>query len=72
MYKTHLEQLGAEIDGRIHTSRLKIGLLSVIPNFRAASPGRNVLISFDDDISGALQKACDDDFYIDRDAMHLM
>ena len=72
MYKTRLEQLGAEINGCVHTSRLKIRLLSVIPNLRATSQGRNVLISFDDDISGALQNACDDDFCSDRDAMHLM
>ena len=30
MYKTHLEQLGVEIDGRVHTSRLKLRLLSVV------------------------------------------
>ena len=34
MYKTRLEQLGAEIDGRVHTSRLKMRLLSVMPNLR--------------------------------------
>ena len=37
--------------------------LSVIPNLTATSishvPGRNVMLSFDDDISGALQKVCD-------------
>ena len=74
MYKIRLEQLGAENDGRIHTSRLKLSLLSVLPNLRATSQGRNMMLSFDDDIifSGALKKACDNDFCSDRDAMHLM
>ena len=34
-----------------HT-RLKLRLLSVLPNLRATSQGRNVMLSFDDDISG--------------------
>ena len=63
MYKTRLEQLGVEIDGRVHTSRLKLRLLSVIPNLKATIQGKNVMLSFDDDIGGALQKACDYDCY---------
>ena len=54
MYKTRLEQLGVEIDGQVHTSRLKLRLLSVIPNLRATTQGRNVMFSFDDDIGDAL------------------
>ena len=42
---------------------LEMALISVIPNLTATSishvPGRNVMLSFDDDISGALQKVCD-------------
>ena len=72
MYKTRLEQLGVEIDGRVHTSRLKLRLLSVIPNLRATTQGRNVMLSFDDDIGDALQKACDYDCYNDHDAMDLV
>ena len=43
------------------TSRLKLRLLFVIPNLRATSQGRNVILSFDDDdySSGPLQKASD-------------
>lgn len=67
MYKTRLEQLGAVIEGRIHTSRLKIRLLSVFPDLRAHSQGKGVILTFDDDICGALKKACDHD----SDAMHL-
>ena len=60
MYKTHLEQLDVEIDQHAHTSRLKLRLLSMIPNLRATSQG---MLSFD----GALQKACDHDYYTDDD-----
>lgn len=55
LYKTRLEQLGVTIDGRVHTSRLKLRLLSVFPDLRAHLHGRNVMLSFDDDICGALQ-----------------
>ena len=30
------------------------------------------MISFGNNISGALQKACDHDYYSDTDAMHLV
>ena len=72
LYETHLEQLGVEVDGRVHTSRLKLRLLAVLPNLKATSQGKNVMLSFDDNISGALQKSCDHNYYSDRDAMHLV
>ena len=71
MHKTHLEQLGVEIDGGVHTSRLKLRLLSVIPNLRATTQGRNMMLSFDD-IDDALQKACDYNCYNDHYAMDLV
>ena len=70
LYKTRLKQLGVVIDGRVHTSRLKLRLLSVFPDLRAHLQGRNMMLSFYDDIGGALQKACDHDS--DHDAMHLV
>ena len=72
MYKTRLERLGAEHDGHVHTSRLNLKLLSVLPNLRATSQGRNVMLSFDVDIGGALQKACDNDLCSDRDACSML
>lgn len=57
MYKTRLEQLGASVDGRIHTSRLKIRLLAVLPNLKAHSQGRDVLLTFD--VGNAIRIACD-------------
>ena len=67
MYKTQLEQLGADVEGQIHTSRLKETLLSVLPDLQAHSQGKCIILTFDEDIGSALQKACN----IDDDAMHL-
>ena len=60
IYKTRLEQLGAELEIVEHVYPSRLTLLYVIPNLRAKSQlGRNVMLSFDDDIGGALQKVCD-------------
>ncbi|KAG0724212.1 hypothetical protein GWK47_041115 [Chionoecetes opilio] len=68
LYKTRLEQLGATVTNRIHTTRLKDRLLSVLPDLRAHSQGRDTLLLFEKDIGPALKKACDHD----SDAMHLV
>ena len=67
LYKTLL-QLGVTSEGRVHTSRLKLRLLSVFPDLRAhIMQGRSLMLSFDDDIGGTLRKACDSD----QDAIQL-
>ncbi|KAG0693362.1 hypothetical protein GWK47_027539 [Chionoecetes opilio] len=68
LYKTRLEQLGATVTNRIHTTRLKDRLLFVLPDLRAHSQGRDTLLLFEKDIGPALKKACDHD----SDAMHLV
>lgn len=65
LYKSRLEQLGVVLEGRVHTSRLKLRLLSVFPDLRAHLQDRNMMLSFGD----ALKKTCDHDR--DNDAMHL-
>ena len=67
MYRTRLEQLGAVIGSQIHTSRLKIRLMAVFPDLKAHTQGKNVILTFDGDVSEAFKKACD----YDDDAMHL-
>ena len=69
-YKAHLEQLGAAVEGRIHSTRLKARLLSVFPDLRECKEGCNVLLTFDKDIGDAIRKACEQDNF-DNDAMHL-
>ena len=39
----------------------------MFPNLRAHSQGKGIVLTFDDDVGGALKKACD----YDNDAMHL-
>ncbi|KAG0713757.1 hypothetical protein GWK47_015523 [Chionoecetes opilio] len=68
LYKTGLEQLAATVTNRIHTTRLKDRLLSVFPDLRAHSQGRDTLLLFEKDIGPTLKKACDHD----SDAMHLV
>ena len=69
LYKTRLEQLSVATEGRVHTSRLKLRLLSVFPDLKAHVQGKKVVLAFDDDIGAALRKAQDHD--CDHDAMHL-
>lgn len=56
-----MEQLGVCVEKRIHTTRLKNRLLSVLPDLRAYSKGRDTLLSFDKDIGPALMTACSHD-----------
>jgi len=72
LYKTRLEQLGCNISGRVHTSRLKLRLLSVLPNLKATMQGKNVVLSFEDNVGCAIQKACNHDDDSDYNAMHLV
>jgi hypothetical protein len=67
LYKTRLEQLGATVTNRIHTTRLKDRLLAVLSDLRAHSQGRDTILLFEKDIGPAVTKACDHN----SDAMHL-
>ena len=53
---------------RIHSTRLKIRLLSALPDLTAHVQGREILLTFKEDIGLALIKASDGD----SDAVHLM
>ena len=68
MYKNRFEQLGAVVEGRIHSSRLKDRLLSALPDLQAHLQDNSVILSFNEDFIVALTKACD----FDDDAMHLV
>ena len=68
LYKKTLQQLGVTVGNRIHSTRLKIRLLSALPDLTAHVQGREILFTFKEDIGLALIKACDGDSY----AVHLM
>ena len=46
---------------RIHTSRLKERLLSVLSDLQARSQGKCIILTSDEDIGSALRKACNID-----------
>jgi len=62
MYKNHLEQLGAVVEGHI---RFKHRLMSAFPGLQAH---HSIVLGFDEDFSAALTKACD----FDDDVMYLV
>ena len=68
LYKKRLQQLGVTVGNRIHSTHLKITLLSAIPDLTAHVKGREILLTFKEDIGLALIKVCNGD----RDAIHLM
>jgi len=68
MYKNRLDHLGAAVEGRIHSSRLKDRLLSAIPDLKAHPQENSIILSFDEDFSSGLTKACN----YDDDGMHLV
>ena len=61
--QARLEQLGVVVEGRVHTSRLKTRLMSVFPDLKAHSQRKGIVLTFDDDVGSALNRACnyDDD-----------
>ena len=60
-----MQQLGANLPTRIHTTRLEERILAYIPDLREFRDGRNIMLAFDDDIgnflSCHLQSNSDDD-----------
>ncbi|CAG2243194.1 unnamed protein product [Mytilus edulis] len=58
MYGNRLEKMGAEQEGRVHSTRLKTRLLTYIPDIEAYKQGRENLLAFKDDIG----PACEEDF----------
>ena len=69
LYSTRLKQLGTDVDGRIHSTKLKDRILSYFPDMEAHKKGRDVVLIFNADIGSALSKACEHDS--DNDAVHL-
>ena len=61
LYTTRLKQLGVSVDNRIHSTRLKMRLLASFPDLTAHTEGRDILLTFDQHLGGALRKACDHD-----------
>jgi hypothetical protein len=69
LYSDRVRELGADITGRIHSSHLKDRIIANVPGIRAYKQGREVLLSFDDDVGLALMNSSMDNF--DDDAICL-
>ena len=67
LYSSRFKDIEMEDEGCLHTTHLKVRLLSYFPDMRAHSHGREVLLMFHKDIGLAIQKAYDGDF--DSEAM---
>ena len=68
-YSSTLEQLGTKLPGRVHSTKLKNGILSYFPDMEAHTQGREVVLVFNEDVGAALRKACEHD--ADSDAVYL-
>ncbi|KAJ8394427.1 hypothetical protein AAFF_G00046380 [Aldrovandia affinis] len=69
LYQSRIEQLGVQLDTRVHSTRLKQRLLAQFPDMRAHTKGKDILMAFEEDLGAALAKACELDS--DSDAVHL-
>ena len=56
-----LVELGVETTGRIHSTDLKNRILANMPGLQSYKEGRDVLLSYNDDVGNALRNACLDD-----------
>ena len=61
LYSNRLKQLGTEVAGRIHSTKLKIRVLSYFSDMEAHTQGREVILAFKGDVGAALRKACEHD-----------
>ena len=69
LYSNRLRQLGTDITGRVHSTRLKNRILGYFADLEAHKQGREIVPVFNKDIGQALKKACEQD--ADDDAVQL-
>ena len=61
LYSSRLQELGVKQHTRQHSTELKNRILAQNPNLKVNKEGRDVLLTFNNDLGPALHKACDDD-----------
>ena len=70
LYSEKLQKLGIPKSClNINTTRLKVRLLSAIPDLTAHTQEKHILLVFNDTIGDAIRKACNQDY--DSEALHL-
>lgn len=68
MYHTRMQDCGF-LSSRVHSGRLKTRLLAHFPDLQAHNSGRDVLLTFSDDLNSTLREAYTDSW--DDEAVHL-
>ena len=61
LYTERLTELGVQVSGRVNSTRLKERLLAHVDGLHAYKQGRDILLSFNEDIGPTLKDACLDD-----------
>ena len=56
LYQSTMEQLGVQLDTRVHSTRLKQRLLAQFPDMWTHTRGRDILIAFEEDLGLLLTK----------------
>ena len=69
LYTERLRQLGVEVSSRINSTRLKERLLSAVPDLRAHVKGKEIFLTYENDVGNVINLACENNF--DSDAMVL-
>ena len=69
LYSTRVKQLGTDVVGCIHSTKLKQRILCYFQEMEAHKQGRDVVLIFNKDVGSALCKAREHD--ADNDAVHL-
>ena len=69
LYTERLRQLGVEVSSRINSTRLKERLLSAVPDLRAHVKGKEIFLTYENDVGNVINLACENNF--DSDAMIL-
>ena len=59
LYLSRMQQLGGNLETRVHSTRLKQRLLAQFPDMRAHTKVRDFLPVFEEDVGAALTKACE-------------
>lgn len=67
-YSMRMEQLGSDLSGRVHSTKLKNRVLAYFPDMEAHNQGRDMMLIFNNDDGLALNKVCEYD--ADNDAIH--
>ena len=70
LYESRLQEQDPDFSGKVNATRLKERLLYLIPDLRAQTQGREVILMFNADIGEAIKIACSNN--ADDDAVHLV